>query len=229
MAAAARAAGRNRAAAAAAVVAELPVNVLIRCWRWHSRRRSALWRCAVARDSGTERPFAGCRCFPGLKPRAAGTVANPRVRFIDTAFPLIVTVASPKFDDAELRAVAEGFDRYFKRGERYALIWSAPRGAPPPSQQHRRGIADWANQPRVRDATKRLCVGTATVTQSQLMRASLSIIMAFWKPASPFKIVPSLESGLDYCLRRISDERLTMVTSPDRAKREMLELLKDEV
>jgi hypothetical protein len=151
------------------------------------------------------------------------------VRFFDACFPLIVTVSSPVFDDAELRAVAEGFDRYFKRGERYALIWSAPRGAPPPGQQHRRGIADWANRPLVRDATRRLCVGTATVTQSQLMRASLSIVMAFWKPASPFKIVSSLETGLDYCLRRILDERLPMAKSPELAKREMLELLKDEV
>jgi hypothetical protein len=90
-------------------------------------------------------------------------------------------------------------------------------------------IADWANQPRVREQTKRLCIGTASVTESALMRASLSILMGFWKPPAPHKVVSSFESGVDWCLGRIIDERLPMVQSPAVAKRELLNQLTDVV
>ncbi len=123
----------------------------------------------------------------------------------------------------------EGFEPYFKRGERYAVVWASTRGAPPPAQQQRRMLADWANQPRVKDLTKRLCVGTATVAESSLMRASLSIVMAFWKPPSPLKVVPNFEAGLDWCLSRIGEERMKLPKPSEVVRRDMLTLLKDTV
>lgn len=123
----------------------------------------------------------------------------------------------------------EGFERYFQRGERYALVWASSRGAPPPGQQQRRMIADWANNARVKDFTKKLCVGTASVAESAMMRASLSIVMAFWKPASPHKVVPSFEAALDYCLKRIEEQRLALPKPPEVVRRDILELLKDTV
>ena len=151
------------------------------------------------------------------------------VRFVDDAFPLLISVSAPVFNDAEVRSMIEGFERYFQRGERYAVLSVNTRGAPPPAQQQRRMIADWANQARVKALTKKLCIGTATVAENAIMRASLSIVMAFWKAPSPLKVVPSFEAGLDYCLKRIEEQRLALPRSPEVVRREMIARLKDTV
>jgi hypothetical protein len=151
------------------------------------------------------------------------------VRFIDECFPLIITISAPNFDANEVKSMADGFERYFARGERYAVLSATPRNAPAPDQRERRMIAEWANHPRVRDYSKRLCVGSATVTPNPLARAALSVIMAFWKPPAPFEISPTLEKGLDYCLRRIQEERLSMSKPQDLVRYEMLKLLHDAV
>jgi len=151
------------------------------------------------------------------------------LRFIDDAFPLIITVSAPTFDAAEVKSMSDGFERYFARGERYAVLSATPRNAPAPGQKERRMIAAWADHPRVRDFSKRLCVGSATVAANPLTRAALSVIMAFWKPAAPFEIAPSVEKGLDYCLQRIQEERLTMSKPQELVRYEMLRLLADAV
>lgn len=151
------------------------------------------------------------------------------MRFIDECFPLIITISAPTFDDKEVKSMAEGFERYFARGERYAVLSATPRNAPAPGQRERRLIAEWANHPRVRDYSKRLCVGSATVAANPLTRAALSVIMAVWKPPAPFEIAPTLEKGLDYCLRRIQEERLAMSKPHELVRYEMQKLLLDAV
>jgi hypothetical protein len=151
------------------------------------------------------------------------------LRFIDDAFPLLVAVSAPVFDEAEVRSMADGFERYFARGERYALINASSRGAPVPAPKERRAIADWANHPRVRDFSKRLCVGAATIVESTMARATLSVIMAIWKPAMPHEVSPGLEPALDYCLQRLREERMTLSKPPDLIRYEMLALLKNAI
>jgi hypothetical protein len=151
------------------------------------------------------------------------------VRFIDDCFPLIVTISAPNFDQAEVKSMADGFERYFARGERYAVLSATPRNAPPPGQRERRMIADWANHPRVRDYSKRLCVGSAVVTPNPLARATLSVIMAFWKPPTPYEIAPNHEKALDYCLHRIQEERLALSKPLDLVRYEMLRVLHDAI
>ena len=150
------------------------------------------------------------------------------LRFIDDAFPLVITVSAPVFDAKEVQSMADGFERYFARGERYAVLTTSPRNAAVPAHLERKLIGDWANHPRIRDFSKRLCIGSATVVHNTLSRAALSIIMAIWRPPSPFEIVPSLERGLDYCLKRIREERLPTTKSLDLVRYEMLALLKDD-
>jgi hypothetical protein len=151
------------------------------------------------------------------------------LRFIDDAFPLLVTVSAPIFDEAEVRSMADGFERYFARGERYAVITASSRGAPMPEPKERRAIANWANHPRVRDFTKRLCIGAATIVEGTMARATLSVIMAIWKPAMPLEIVPGLDPALDYCFRRLREEHMTLHKPPDLIRYELLALLKDTI
>jgi hypothetical protein len=151
------------------------------------------------------------------------------LRFVDDCFPLIVTISAPNFDEREVKSMAEGFERYFAKGERYAVLAVTPRNAPAPGQRERRLIAEWANHPRVRDYSKRLCVGSATVTTNPLARAALSVIMAIWKPPAPFEIAPTPAKGLDWCLQRIQDERLALSKPVDLVRYEMLKLLADAI
>lgn len=147
------------------------------------------------------------------------------MRFIDDCFPLIVTVSDEKFDVSEVRAMSEGFERYFERGERYTVLVATPRNAPAPGHLERKMISDWAHHPRVRDFTRRLCVGTATVLTSPLTRAAFSVIMAFGKPAAPIEAVSSLDLGLDYCLKRIQEERLPTSKPHDLVRYEIVQAL----
>ena len=151
------------------------------------------------------------------------------LRFIDDAFPLIITISSPNFDANEVRSMSDGFERYFARGERYAVLSATPRNAPAPGQKERRMIAEWADHPRVRNFSKQLCVGSATVASNPLTRAALAVIMAIWKPAAPFEIAPSVDKGLDYCLRRIREERLPMAKPLELVRYEMMQLLRDAI
>ncbi len=59
--------------------------------------------------------------------------------------------------------------------------------------------------------------------------ASLSIVMAFWKPVSPHKVVPNFEAALDYCLKRIEEQRLPLPKPSEVVRRDILALLKDTV
>jgi len=147
--------------------------------------------------------------------------------FIDKAFPLLITVSAPSFDAAEMRSMTEGFERYFLRGERYALLSASPRNAPVPGPRERQQIAEWANHPRIRDFSKRLCVGSATVIRNPVARAALTVIMAVWKPPTPFEVAPSAERGLDYCLERVREARLVLAKPQALVRHEMLMLLND--
>jgi hypothetical protein len=147
------------------------------------------------------------------------------VHFIDDAFPLIVTISAANFDEAEVRSMANGFERYFGRGERYTVLTVPGRGSTVPGQRERTLIAAWADQPRVRDFSRRLCVGSATVVMSPLARAAFSVITTIWRPPSPVEVVPSVERGLDYCLSRIHGERLKTTRPPEVVRGEVLRLI----
>ena len=151
------------------------------------------------------------------------------LRFVDDAFPLIIAISDPVYGAEEVRAMAEGFERYFLRGERYAVLSVSPRNAPMPGQRERELIAKWANHPRVRDFSKRLCVGSATVAANPLARATLTVILAVFKPAAPHEVVSTPEKGLDYCLKRIQEEGLPLTKPLDLMRYEMRALLADAV
>jgi hypothetical protein len=147
------------------------------------------------------------------------------LRFFVESFPLIVTVSAPVWDAAEVRALIDGFEPYFRGDERYAVLAVPTPGAPAPGHAERKLLGAWTSHPRVREAIKRLCVGSATVVPSALERAALSIIWAFGKPPCPSEAVPTVERGLDFCLRRMREEGLKLTKPPDLVRYETLRAL----
>jgi hypothetical protein len=144
------------------------------------------------------------------------------VRFFVDCFPLIVTVSGPVWDAAEVRALIDGFEPYFRGAERYAVLSVPTPGAPAPGHAERKLLTAWTSHPRVREAIKRLCVASATVVPSAIERAALSIIWALGKPPCPSEAVPTIERGLDFCLGRMRQEGLQLAKPPDLVRYETL-------
>lgn len=133
------------------------------------------------------------------------------MQFVEIAFPLLVTIGSSAPD--EIESMAKGFERYFERGERYALISWAPPGVAMPDAKQRKRIADWANEPRVREISARLCVGSTVVVDSALTRGVMTALMWLWKPASPLELASSPREAIDWCLDRLAAADVVMLKS----------------
>ena len=149
------------------------------------------------------------------------------MRFFADNFPLIVSVSSAVFDEAEVRAMIEGFEPYLRGTERYAVLSVPTPGAPAPGHHERKLITQWTGHPRVREATKRLCVGSATVVPSSVERAVLTVIWALGKPPCPSEAASTVERGLDYCLERIRAEGLRLPKPSELVRFETLRTLSD--
>lgn len=144
------------------------------------------------------------------------------MRFFVEGLPLIVTVSGPVWDAAEVRALTDGFEPYFQRSERYSVLSVPTPKAPAPGHAERKLLGAWTSHPRVREAIKRLCVGSATVVPSTLERAALSVIWALGKPPCPSEAVATLERGLDFCLERMREEGLRLPKPADLVRYETL-------
>jgi len=136
------------------------------------------------------------------------------VHFFEGAWPLLVLVGPQRMASAEVDEMLKGFDRYFERGERYALLTVMPRGIQLPGARERKQMVDWASSATVRDFTAKLCVGAATLVTNPLMQGALTAILWLWKPPSPHAAVRSVSDGLDFCLERLAAERIPMAESP---------------
>jgi hypothetical protein len=149
------------------------------------------------------------------------------LRFIEDCFPLLVTVGPKRWDPGEIEQMTHGFERYFVRGDRYATLFVSPKGADAVGAKERKLIVDYANNPRVKEYSKKLCVASATVIENTLMRGTLTAIQWFWTPAAPFKAVASVEAGLHYCLDELDRARIPLPRSAAALQLELLKQLKD--
>jgi hypothetical protein len=148
------------------------------------------------------------------------------VLFIDEAFPLLVTVNARRFDEAEARSMADGYQRYFTRGERYAVLSVAPHDAEPAGPKARKAVADWVGGKDVRQYSSILCVGAASVVENALARGGLTALLWLWTPPMPLRPCASVGEGLDYCFERLSAEQVALPRPPGELRRETLDRLR---
>ena len=145
------------------------------------------------------------------------------MKFLGEYFPLVVAIAGSRIDAAEMQEMSDGYEKYFARGERYTVLNLTPRDFQMPDHAGREMVARWMHHPRVRDYTKRLCIGAASVHRSILYRVAFNIVMAFDKPAAEMKCVATLEEGIDYCFGRLKAEKLAMAKPLDLVRYELIE------
>ena len=150
-----------------------------------------------------------------------GRILLTSMRFVDTTFPLVVAVGSNVYDRSEFDSMTRGFETYFERGERYAVLTYTPEGPSLPDARYRKLIADWANEPRVRELSRKLCVGSATVVQSQLVRGALTAILWLWTPPTPHRIVGTPREGVEWCLDRLLPSGISIQCSREQMQTQL--------
>lgn len=152
-------------------------------------------------------------------PARSSTVS---VEFVEDFFPLLLAIGPETWTAATVSDMAASYERYFRRGERYALI-SGGGGAI--SARERGAIGKWADSPRVREKSRELCVGSATITKSALARGALTALLWIWKPASPHQIAATPEEAVDWCLVRLAEAKLALPRSTEIVRREAIRRL----
>lgn len=145
------------------------------------------------------------------------------MRFIESTYPVIVLLGDRLIDEQEIRTLDGHFRRYFDAGKRYAILTATPPNTHFLDAKGRKLIADWANQPDVREFSRKLCVGTATVITSALARGVYTALTWIWTPTTPVKPVSSVTEGIDYCLERLSAEKIELPSSLDVLSRRIVD------
>jgi hypothetical protein len=145
------------------------------------------------------------------------------VRFIETAYPVIVLVGDRTIDEAEIRTLDGNFRRYFHAGKRYAILTAVPPNTSYLDAKGRKLISDWAKQRDVSEFSRKLCVGTATVITSALARGAYTALMWIWTPTTPVQPVSSVTEGIDYCFERLRIEKVALPESVDVLRRRILD------
>ncbi|HTV24795.1 MAG TPA: hypothetical protein VMG12_39150 [Polyangiaceae bacterium] len=135
------------------------------------------------------------------------------MRVFGENFPLLVAVGPQRYDAEAVKRMADGFEEYFQRGERYAVISIQPKGSITPGPAERKLVLDWLESPRVRRYAGELCVGASTIMHGALMRGAFTAVLWFWKPPFPMETAATVARGVDYCVDRL---RLASVRVPAR-------------
>lgn len=154
-----------------------------------------------------------------MNPTTTSARSRSQVQFNDSLWPLLITIGPDVWTERSVTEMAEGFERYFGRGERYALITASPRDAVMAAKE-RKLVTDWTNTARVRDRSRELCVGSATITHSALARGALTAMMWIWKPAAPHLAVADTDEAMDYALAQLAAAGIALELSPNVMRRE---------
>jgi hypothetical protein len=132
------------------------------------------------------------------------------LQIYDDTFPLVLGIAPRVYDEQAIRAMAAGYERFFRRNEPYALLYVTPGDGALPDARSSRLVVDWVNSPRVLDFSSRLCVGSAAVVSSWPARKALNAVLLFWSPPWPLRAVATVNEGLAYCLDVLRRKQLLM-------------------
>ena len=146
------------------------------------------------------------------------------MEFVEDFFPLLLAIGPATWTEATVSDMGAQYERYFRRGERYALVSG---GGGTISARERGAIGKWADSPRVRQKSRELCVGSATITRSALARGALTALLWIWKPASPHHIAATPEEAVDWCLLRLAEAKLALPAPSERVRREAIRRLTD--
>jgi hypothetical protein len=132
-------------------------------------------------------------------------VPDPEFFVFDTdAWPLVVLRCPARIGERSLAPLIEEFEACHARGRRFALVVDATAMQGMPSARWRRGLTDWANDPRVLAETRRYSVGTALLIASPLARGVYTALLWLWKPPTPHYVAATMSAAIEWCCQRLT-------------------------
>jgi hypothetical protein len=144
----------------------------------------------------------------------AGTLILEGMRVLGDTFPLLVVVGPKRYDAESVKRLADAFEVYFQRGDRYAVISIQPEDSITPGAAERRLMLDWLESPRVRRYAGALCVGAATILEGALLRGAFTAVLWFWRPPFPMETVATVERAVEYCVERLRANGVSIPGEP---------------
>jgi hypothetical protein len=170
-------------------------------------RRSA-WRLhqAFRHDRRGSRKVSSERSrISRWEPYTLGLVPDPGKFCFDTdAWPLVVLRCPARIDETSLAPLIDHFEACHAHRRRFALVVDATATQSMPSAKWRRGLTDWANDPRVLAETRRYSVGTSLLIASPLARGVYTALLWLWKPPTPHYVTATMSAGVEWCCQRLT-------------------------
>ncbi len=123
--------------------------------------------------------------------------------FDEEALPVVVYTVPRRIDDEAIARLDHWMHSLWDRQQQYAMINRSQPGTTADVTERRR-ITEWANREDVREASRRWCVGSATLVESALTRGALTALLWVWKPVTPHKVVGDMAGALDYCFAQLA-------------------------
>jgi hypothetical protein len=133
---------------------------------------------------------------------AIRAVSEAHFQIDDSRSPLVVVRYVGRVDDDAFRAYLDSHRKVLDKGEPYALLADAlEAGVPSPPQ--RRMQAEFLRVEQHRLA--RLCVGTAFIISSGVIRGALTAILWMQALPMPFTVLSTRAAGELWCRQRLAD------------------------
>lgn len=122
--------------------------------------------------------------------------------------PVVVMRCARVMDAGFMARAVEEFDELLRGTERFAVIVETSAVEMFPSANERKQFAAWMNRADVRDAQKRLNVGSSTIVRNAAMRGIMTAFYWIWTPPTPQHAAEDLAAAVRFALERLAAEGL---------------------
>lgn len=144
------------------------------------------------------------------------------VTFDTEAWPLVVLRCPARFADDSLEPLIADFEECHSQRRQFALLVDTRPARSMPNAKWRKGITDWANEPRVLLETRRYSVGTALLFSSALARGAYTALLWFWKPPTPHFPAPTMAVGVEWCCQMLTRSGVALGAALEKHRASLL-------
>jgi hypothetical protein len=122
----------------------------------------------------------------------------------EEAWPLVVLTCPAHFSEDSLPPLIAAFEECHGRREKFALLIDTRSAHSMPNARWRKGLTQWANEPRVMLATRLYSVGTALLFSSSLARGAYTALLWFWSPPTPHFAAPTMAAAVEWSCQMLT-------------------------
>lgn len=129
-----------------------------------------------------------------------------RITLDDHEFPLVTSTCPEEWSEAEMRDYFARMVKIHERDLRFAHIADVRKSGAMSNAQTRRLASEF--QKEHTEVSARLCVCTAIVADSRLLRGAITAINWLTPPSYPAKTMASLDDARAYCQQMLAQDAI---------------------